>query len=86
MNVYVGLPHEDETEALDGSPDPALLVAERADCHDHHPLFPRADGAAETRDIKFVSFCRKRTSDQAMQNCPEDIPAREVKCWAQVVA
>jgi hypothetical protein len=33
-----------------------------------------------------VSFCRKRTGDQAMQNCPEDIPARDVTSWAQVVA
>ncbi len=76
---------EDETETPEGPPDPALLLAAAGGRREHHPLFPRADGSAETRDIKFVSFCRKRTSDQAMQNCPEDIPARDIKSWAQVV-
>jgi hypothetical protein len=76
---------EDETETPVGSPDPALLIAAAMGRFEDHPLFPRADGTPETRDIKFVSFCRKRTSDQAMQNCPEDIPARDVKSWAQVV-
>jgi hypothetical protein len=76
---------EDETETPEGPPDPALLIAAAGGRREDHPLFPRADGSAETRDIKFVSFFRKRTSDQAMQNCPEDIPARDVKSWAQVV-
>jgi hypothetical protein len=76
---------EDETEALEGSADPARVLAAALGRFEEHPLFPRDDGTPETRDIKFVSFCRKRTSDQAMQNCPEDIPAREVKSWAQVV-
>jgi Meckel syndrome type 1 protein len=76
---------EDETETPEGPPDSALLIAAAGGRREDHPLFPRADGSAETRDIKFVSFCRKRTSDQATQNCPEDIPARDVKSWAQVV-
>ena len=78
--------HGDETETLEGSADPALLIARTGGRFVHHPLFPRADGSAETRDITFVSFCRRRASDQVMQNCPEDIPARELKSWAQVVA
>jgi hypothetical protein len=76
---------EDETETAEGSPDPTVLLAAAAGRFEDHPLFPRADGTPETRDIAFVSFCRKRTGDQAMQNCPEDIPAREVTSWAQVV-
>ena len=75
---------EDETETPEGSPDPTVLLA-AAGRFEEHPLFPRADGTPETREIKFVSFCRKRTGDQAIQNCPEDIPARDVKSWAQVV-
>ena len=76
---------DDETETPEGSSDPAMLLAATGGQFEHHPLFPRADGSAETRDITFVSFCRRRASDQVMQNCPEDIPAREVKSWAQVV-
>jgi hypothetical protein len=76
---------EDETETTEGSPDPTVLLAAAAGRFEDHPLFPRADGTPEIREIKFVSFCRKRSGDQAMQNCPEDIPAREVKSWAQVV-
>ena len=84
---FGGSPQDnDETGTPEGSPDPTVLLATARGRFERHPLFPRADGSAETRDIKFVSFCRKRTSDQAMQNCPEDIPAREIKCWAQVVA
>jgi hypothetical protein len=86
LDEFGGSPHdEDETETPEGPPDPALLIAAAGGRREDHPLFPRADGSAETRDIKFVSFFRKRTSDQAMQNCPEDIPARDVKSWAQVV-
>ena len=76
---------DDETEPPEGSPDPARMTAAALGRFEDHPLFPRDDGTPETRDIKFLSFCRKRTGDQAMQNCPEDIPAREVKSWAQVV-
>jgi hypothetical protein len=79
-------PHDEhETETPEGSPDPARLIAAAKGRFEDHPLFPRHDGTPETRDIVLVSFCRKRTSDQAMQNCPEDIPARDVKSWAQVV-
>jgi hypothetical protein len=77
---------EDETETPEGTPDPALLLAAAGGRFEHHPLFPRADGSPETRDIVLVSFCRKRTGDHAMQNSPEDIPARDVTSWAQVVA
>jgi hypothetical protein len=76
---------EDETETPEGSPDPTVLLAAAAGRFEDHPLFPRADGTPEIREIKFVSFCRKRTGDQAMQNCPEDIPARDVRSWGQVV-
>ena len=76
---------EDDTETPDASPDPTLLIAAAGERFEHHPLFPRPDGSPETRDIVFVSFCRKRAGDQAMQKCPEDIPARDVKSWAQVV-
>ena len=74
-----------ETETPGGSLDPIAVATAAAGLFEHHPLFPREDGLPETRDIQFVSFCRKRTGDQAMQNCPEDIPAHEVKSWAQVV-
>jgi hypothetical protein len=77
---------EDETERSEGAPEPARLVAAGKGRFEDHPLFPRDDGTPETRDIALVSFCRKRTGDQAMQNCPEDIPARDVTSWAQVVA
>jgi hypothetical protein len=76
---------DDETETLEGSLDPTVLLAAAAGRFEDHPLFPRADGTPEIREIKFVSFCRKRTGDQAMQNCPEDIPARDVRSWGQVV-
>ena len=79
-------PQADETETPEGSPDPTPLGPAATGRFEPHPLFPRAGGSAETRDISLVSFCRKRTGDQAMQNCPEDIPAREIKSWAQVVA
>lgn len=75
----------EETETPGGSLDPIAVATAAAGLFEHHPLFPREDGSPETRDIQFVSFCRKRTGDQAMQNCPEDIPAHEVKSWAQVV-
>ncbi len=75
----------EETETSGGSLDPIAVATAAAGYFEHHPLFPREDGSPETRDIQFVSFCRKRTGDQAMQNCPEDIPAHEVKSWAQVV-
>jgi hypothetical protein len=81
-----GSPLLDEAEAPEASPDPTPLGAAATGRLEPHPLFPRADGSPETRDIRLVSFCRKRTGDHAMQNCPEDIPAREVKSWAQVVA
>jgi hypothetical protein len=77
--------HHNATETPAGSPDPAMLIAAAGGRHEHHPLFPRADGSTEKRDIQFVSFCRKRTSDQAILTCPEDIPAHEVISWAQVV-
>jgi hypothetical protein len=80
-----GSEDETEIETPGGSLDPVAVTAAAAGLFEHHPLFPRDDGSPETRDIQFVSFCRKRTGDQAMQNCPEDIPAREVKSWAQVV-
>ncbi len=75
----------EETETRGSSLDPIAVATAAAGHFEHHPLFPREDGSPETRDIQFVSFCRKRTGDQAMQNCPEDIPARDVKSWAQVV-
>jgi hypothetical protein len=77
--------YHNATETPAGSPDPAMLIAAAGGRYEHHPLFPRADGSTEKRDIQFVSFCRKRTSDQAMLTCPEDIPAHEVTSWAQVV-
>jgi hypothetical protein len=75
----------EETETQAGSVDPIAVATAAAGHFEHHPLFPRDDGSPETRDIQFVSFCRKRTGDQMRQNCPEDIPAHEVKSWAQVV-
>jgi hypothetical protein len=59
-----------------GRPDPApkLIVAVRRTARALSVSSGGADGSAETRDIKFVSFFRKRTSDQPMQNCPEHIP------------
>ena len=76
---------EDQTDALVGPTDPALLSAAGPGRFEDHPLFPRAAGSAETRDIKFVGFCRERPRDRVILNCPEDIPARDAKSWDQVV-
>jgi hypothetical protein len=86
FDEHEGATEERETDNPRGSLDPIALATAAAGLLEHHPLFPREDGSPETRDIQFVSFCRKRTGDHAMQNCPEDIPAREVTSWAQVVA
>ena len=75
----------EETETPRGSLDPIAVATAAAGHFEHHPLFPRDDGSPETRDIQFVSFCRKRLGEHGTQNCPEDIPARDVRSWAQVV-
>jgi hypothetical protein len=49
-----------------------------------HPLFPREDGGPESRDIHFISFCRRR-SDGAIDYSPEDRLAGEINSWVQVV-
>ncbi len=71
-------------EAFGPDPDPVALVGRRA--YEPHPLFPREDGSPEDRDIRYVTFRRRRTGDRLVQNYPEDIPARDVQSWAQVVA
>ena len=39
-------------------------IAAKADGHFvGHPLFPREDGTPETRDIRYVSFLRRRGGD-----------------------
>jgi hypothetical protein len=72
------------TEALGASPDPVALAGRWR--REPHPLFPRDDDRPEDRDIQFVTFRRRRAGDRLVQNYPEEIPAREVRSWAQVVA
>lgn len=52
--------------------------------YEPHPLFPREDGSPESRDIQFISFCRRR-SDGVIDYSPEDISAGEITSWAPVV-
>jgi hypothetical protein len=52
--------------------------------YEPHPLFPREDFGRESRDIQFISFCRRR-SDGVIDFSPEDIPAGEITSWLQVV-
>ena len=48
LEAHDGSPQEDEqTGTPEGSPDPAMLFAAGGGRHEHHPLFPRADGSAE---------------------------------------
>jgi hypothetical protein len=72
-------------------PDPMSFVDDGEDrearsgrTYPPHPLFPREDGEPETRDIRFVTF-RRRRSDGKVDNCPDDIPADEVRSWAAVI-
>ena len=59
-------------------------IAARPDGHfAGHPLFPREDGAPETRDIQFVSFLRRREGDSP-KFAPDEFGADEVTSWAQV--
>ncbi len=59
-------------------------VSAPPDGYEPHPLFPREDGSPECRDIRFVSF-RRRRSDGKIDNSPDDIPAGEIHSWDQVV-
>jgi hypothetical protein len=72
------------TEALGASPDPVALAGRLR--REPHPLFPRDDDRPEDRDIQFITFRRRRAGDRLVQNYPEEIPAHEVRSWAQVVA
>jgi hypothetical protein len=58
--------------------------SETQDRHEPHPLFPRAQGGPERRDIRFVSFLRRR-SDDKIDHCAEDFPAGEIRSWDQVL-
>jgi hypothetical protein len=64
-------------------PDVVEMAAKVAGHFPSHPLFPREDGSPETRDIRYVSFLRKRDGDSP-KFAPEEFPADEVKSWAQV--
>lgn len=85
FDEHEGEREERETDTPRGPLDPIAEAAALARQFEHHPLFPREDGSPETRDIQFVSFCRKRTGDAALQHCAEDFPARDIKSWGQVV-
>jgi len=68
-----------ETEA----PDVTEITAKSAGHFVSHPLFPRDDGQPETRDIRYVSFQRRREGDSP-KFAPEEFAADDVVSWAQV--
>ncbi|MEP7119460.1 MAG: hypothetical protein ABJE95_00900 [Byssovorax sp.] len=65
-------------------PDARKQVSAPQDGYEPHPLFPCEHDGPERRDIRFVSF-RRRRSDGKIDNCAEDIPAAEIRSWKQVV-
>ena len=77
----------DDTGDKQGSqepPDVRTHVSGPQNGYEPHPLFPREQGGPEHRDIRFVSFLRRR-SDGTIDTSPEDIPAGEIHSWHQVV-
>ena len=76
---------DDYSEDMPTSQEPANEAGPPRSGLVPHPLFPRPDRTPENRDIRFVSFCRK-LPDGRVEFCPEDIPAQEIKSWADVTA
>ncbi len=65
-------------------PDGSSYAGEPPGGYEPHPLFPRDDQGPEHRDIQFISF-QRRSSDGSLDHCPEDVPAGEIKTWADVI-
>ena len=65
-------------------PDATLYASPPEEGYEPHPLFPLEHDGRDARDIQFISFRRRRSSDGRIENLPEDIPANEIRSWAEV--